>query len=206
MTVNGCPIEQQEVEGCWVDNKVGLKQAWLKDGKNVLEFLTESTYDTDQYGLIRVRDPDGDEYFYIQTVPYYANRVIPIFDQPDLKGFFALHVVHNQGDHNISTGSILATRPLDAYRMEQEGWFRLRLDELQVANPLAEVTALESTPKLASYLLNLVSGPFAELDSTEEQRHRNIPMRVYCRSNSFSLQNLCRSGCNHKQATSSSSS
>ena len=34
---------------------------------------------------------------------------------------------------------------------------------------------------LASYLLNLVCGPFARYELAEEERYDNIPMSIYCR-------------------------
>ena len=38
-------------------------------------------------------DVDGKQYLYTQFEPYYANRVFPLFDQPDLKATMRLSVL-----------------------------------------------------------------------------------------------------------------
>lgn len=57
-----------------------------------IEF-SSSAYSTNGTGLHYFRDPaDFNVYIYSYLFPYYANKVFPCFDQPDLKGTFAVTV------------------------------------------------------------------------------------------------------------------
>ena len=56
----------------------------------VVEYTSE--YDKDGSGCISFTDVDGKQYLYTQFEPYAANRVMPVFDQPDLKGKLTLSV------------------------------------------------------------------------------------------------------------------
>ena len=50
-------------------------------------------YDNDGSGCVSFVDVDSKQYIYTQFESYYANRVIPCFDQPDLKAKMRLGVI-----------------------------------------------------------------------------------------------------------------
>jgi len=86
MTLNDNKIE--DLGALWNDNRLELPQSLLKKGENNLKIGFENLYNSDMFGFQSCNDLDGLQYVYIQTVPYYAHRVTPLFDQPNLKGNF----------------------------------------------------------------------------------------------------------------------
>lgn len=50
-------------------------------------------YNNDGSGCVSFVDVDQKQYIYTQFEPYYANRVFPCFDQPDLKAHMRLAVI-----------------------------------------------------------------------------------------------------------------
>ncbi|MDX1572337.1 MAG: hypothetical protein R3200_17780, partial [Xanthomonadales bacterium] len=70
-----------------------LPAAALVSGANRLQIDYRHPYDGDGTGLHRFEDPeDGRTYLYTYLWPYYANRLLPAFDQPNLKAVFELSV------------------------------------------------------------------------------------------------------------------
>lgn len=53
----------------------------------------ESNYDNDGSGCVSFVDVDSKQYIYTQFEPYFANRVFPCLDQPDLKAKMRLSVI-----------------------------------------------------------------------------------------------------------------
>lgn len=190
--VNGRELKSSEFSELWRDNKFFLPENLLKSGAaNELEFLVSNRFNNDQFGFIRAQDPDGDEYSFIQTVPYYASRITPLFDQPDLKGEFKITVVHNNRDICITTGPLVAQcLPTDLQAVTgQDAWVAQRIGQLDLGTADCLVSFFENTPRLSTYLLNLVCGPLHELQATEAQTYRDIKMNIYCRSTLHSPQN-----------------
>ncbi len=52
----------------------------------------KNEYDNDGSGCVSFTDVDGKQYLYTQFEPYMANRVFPIFDQPNLKAKMNLSI------------------------------------------------------------------------------------------------------------------
>ena len=65
----------------------------LKEGANHIAIWYRNKYNNDGSGCVSFVDVDGKQYLYTQFEPYYANRVFPIFDQPDLKAKMRLDVI-----------------------------------------------------------------------------------------------------------------
>lgn len=55
-------------------------------GHNVLKVHFENEYFNDGNGLHSFIDDEGNQYCYSQCEPHTANRIFPMFDQPNLKG------------------------------------------------------------------------------------------------------------------------
>ena len=185
MKINGQEMEAPRIDEMWRQNKIYLESAFLKTGvTNIVEFVVENQFNKDQFGFIRSKDADGHEYVFIQTVPYYASRILPMFDQPDLKGKFSIGVVHPDHDTCITTGVQKSSARLHDVIKEQKDptWFATNTNSLRIEDDKAFLTTFESSPYLSSYLLNLVCGPFEVVEALPEQLCRNIPMRLFCRS------------------------
>ena len=83
-----------------------LPPAALQRGANTATIEFEHPYDIDGTGLHRFVDPvDGLTYLYTYLLPYYANRLFPVFDQPNLKATFSLSVLAPQDWTVVSTGT-----------------------------------------------------------------------------------------------------
>ena len=70
-----------------------LDTSKLKVGENAVGIHYQSCYDNDGSGCVSFVDVDSKQYIYTQFEPYYANRVFPCFDQPDLKAKMSLTVL-----------------------------------------------------------------------------------------------------------------
>jgi len=188
MKVNGIEMETPRIDDMWRENKIYIETAFLKDGvTNLVEFIVDNQFNKDQFGMILSKDTDGGEYTFIQTVPYYASRILPMFDQPDLKGKFLISVIHPENDICITTGLQTQQRKLSEVTQKQTDldWWDHSTKCFRIDDEKSVMSCFEATPYLSSYLLNLVCGPLACVEATEAQTHNGIKMRIFCRSNLF---------------------
>ena len=86
--------KSEEKEFKHADGFLFLNVASLKEGVNHLGIFYETSYDNDGNGLVSFIDTvDGNkQYLYTEFEPYYATRVFPCFDQPDLKATMELSI------------------------------------------------------------------------------------------------------------------
>ena len=89
--VTSLSINSKSVPICHLMNKLYL---WpLPKGSFSLYIEFSSRYSQDGTGMHYFTDPyDGLVYKYAYLCPYYANRVFPCFDQPDIKGRFSFKI------------------------------------------------------------------------------------------------------------------
>jgi aminopeptidase N len=161
-----------------------LPQDLVKEGRNLLEIGFENRYFTDGNGLHTFTDVDGKQYLYIQSEPYWNNRVLPLFDQPDIKGYFNLTVLIpsdwiliTSEDPSSSTEWKQAFQPIN-------GIFHNKYFGMYKEKNLQEDLKLVHYPKsklLPSYLFSFACGPYTYFELPAEKRFKNIPMRIYCR-------------------------
>jgi aminopeptidase N len=78
----------------------------LREGSNSVFVAHEHAFGEDGTGLHRFVDPeDHRTYLYTYLWPYYANRVFPSFDQPNLKAKITLTVTAPEDWTVVSTGT-----------------------------------------------------------------------------------------------------
>lgn len=65
----------------------------MKVGSNIIGVHYSNKYDNDGSGCVSFIDSSSKQYISTQFAPYYANRVFPCFDQPDLKAKMKLSVI-----------------------------------------------------------------------------------------------------------------
>jgi len=65
----------------------------LKVGANSVCVQYQNKYDNDGSGCCSFVDVDKKQYLYTQFESYFANRVFPVFDQPDLKATMRLNII-----------------------------------------------------------------------------------------------------------------
>ena len=126
---------------------------------NEVRVRYRNDYDHIGAGLHQFVDPeDGAEYLYTHFEPYDAHRLLPCFDQPDLKAAYDLTVTAP------SEWEVVGNYP--AAEMESvEGGARTR-------------RRFETTPRFSTYLLALAAGPYVRFDD----RWEDTPLGVLCRS------------------------
>jgi aminopeptidase N len=109
-------------------------------------------------GLHRFVDPvDGEVYLYSQFETADAKRMYACFDQPDLKGTFALTVTAPAHWEVVSNG---------------------RAVEVTEGVGGAQMVRFATTPPLSPYVTALVAGPYHKATDS----HDGIDLGVYCRA------------------------
>ena len=125
---------------------------------NVLVVDADLLYTNTGEGLHRFVDPvDGEVYLYSQFETADAKRMYTCFDQPDLKGTFALTVTAPAHWEVVSNG---------------------RAEEVTEGAGGAQVVKFRTTPPLSPYVTALVAGPYHKVTDS----HDGIDLGVYCRA------------------------
>jgi aminopeptidase N len=153
-TLNGRGID---VSG--YDESTGIPLTGLAE-RNVLVVDAECRYSNTGEGLHRFVDPvDGEVYLYSQFETADAKRMFACFDQPDLKATF----------------DIMVTAPLK-WRVISNG----ASGHVHGAGDAHEHTFV-TTPRMSTYLVALIAGPYAHWTDTYSDDHGDIPLGLFCR-------------------------
>lgn len=92
-TVTRLVVNKTVSEAKVVDGFIILDTNSLAVGHNIVGIHYSNSYNNDGSGCVSFIDVDTKQYVYTQFEPYYANRVFPCFDQPDLKAKMRLSVI-----------------------------------------------------------------------------------------------------------------
>ncbi|HUO39593.1 MAG TPA: aminopeptidase N [Mycobacterium sp.] len=154
-TINGRPID---VSG--YDESTGISLRGL--GKhNVLVVEADCRYSHTGEGLHRFVDPVDDQvYLYSQFETADAKRMFACFDQPDLKATFELTVTAPAHWQVVSNGALEATRDDGDTKTHR----------------------FVTTPRMSTYLVALIAGPYSRWDEVYRDEHGEIPLGLYCRA------------------------
>jgi len=155
VTVNGKDIEFNYEK--WF---LTIAPEFLKEGSNTVAINFSTPYATDGSGLHRFVDPENSEvYLYSDFEPYDANRMFPHFDQPDLKAKYTLTVTAPSHWQVIS-----AARESDIKTIgETKQW------------------SFPETAQISSYVFSLHAGNYVVWEDTFEDKHGEIPLRLFAR-------------------------
>ncbi len=124
--------------------------------KTSVEVTYSSAYSKDASGFQRSKDPeDGAEYLFTDFEPYYAHRLFPCLDQPDLKAIYHLSV----------------RAPSD--------WKVIHNELIEKEDKVGEktLTVFRATKPFSTYLFFLGAGPFVEWKDS----HGDLPLYLYAR-------------------------
>jgi len=128
---------------------------------NTLIVEADCYYSNTGEGLHRFVDPvDGEVYLYSQFETADAKRMFACFDQPDLKAVFDVVVTAPAHWQVVSNGA-----SIEAHR-----------DGETVVHTFA------TTPKMSTYLVALVAGPYAVWRDRYHDEHGEIPLGIFCRA------------------------
>ena len=153
MTVNNQAVDWQYEH--WF---ITVAQENFSAGANEVVISFRHPYTTDGDGLHKFTDPENDEiYLYTNFEPYKANRLFPLFDQPNLKAPFTLdvlvpeswEVISNQRESSISQQG------------NRRHW------------------QFPATPPISSYLYSFHAGPFFLWEDDAD----GIALRLFARRN-----------------------
>ena len=124
---------------------------------NTVEVDAYCSYSNTGEGLHRFVDPVDDEvYLYSQFETADAKRMFACFDQPDLKATFDVTVTAPAHWQVVSNGATVSAH---------DG-----------------VHTFATTPKLSTYLVALIAGPYARWDDIYRDEHGDIPLGLFCRA------------------------
>jgi aminopeptidase N len=155
-TVRSATLNGRELDVSGYDESTGVPLRGLAD-RNVVVIEADCRYSNTGEGLHRFVDPvDNETYLYSQFETADAKRMFACFDQPDLKATFDLRVIAPTHWKVISNGATTS-----------------------VANG---VHAFAITPRMSTYLVALIAGPYAEWKDTYRDEHGEIPLGIYCRA------------------------
>ena len=142
------------------DESTGIPLRGLAQ-RNVLVVDADCRYSNTGEGLHRFVDPvDNEVYLYSQFETADAKRMFACFDQPDLKATFDIMVSAPLNWRVISNGA--------TGHVHGEG--------------NAHVHTFVTTPRMSTYLVALIAGPYAHWSDTYSDDHGDIPLGLYCRA------------------------
>ncbi|RDI32286.1 membrane alanyl aminopeptidase [Rhodococcus sp. AG1013] len=152
--LNGTPVDVSSY-----DEATGITLSGLADS-NELVVEADCLYTNTGEGLHRFVDPtDNAVYLYSQFETADAKRMFACFDQPDLKATFDISVVAAEDWKVISNA--------------------------ETVEPLAAAPGrhvFRTTPRMSTYLVALIAGPYAQWTDSYSDEHGHIPLGIYCRA------------------------
>jgi aminopeptidase N len=155
-TVRSATLNGRDLDVSGYDESTGVTLNGLAD-RNVLVVEADCRYSNTGEGLHRFVDPvDGEVYLYSQFETADAKRMFACFDQPDLKATFDVSVTAPQHWQVVSNGA--------------------------TANVDGGVHTFATTPRLSTYLVALIAGPYARWDDVYSDEHGEIALGIFCRA------------------------
>ncbi|MET8424536.1 aminopeptidase N [Nocardia sp. NPDC004860] len=128
---------------------------------NELVVEADGEYSNTGEGLHRFVDPtDNKVYLYSQFETADCKRMFACFDQPDLKATYDVIVTAPEDWEVISNGAVADTHTIGTV----------------VRHTFA------TTPRMSTYLVALIAGPYAKWTDTYSDSHGEIPLGIYCRA------------------------
>ena len=140
----------------------------LRVGSNILTILFNNDYSKGK-GIYRFTDTDSSELIYTLSEPYYANKILPCFDQPDLKATFSLSLITHKSWINVSNEKLSKT--LTEFSEEILKDFKPLEDEV--------IHYFVKTPPISTYLFVVIAGDYKEIVCPEKLR--DIEFKLYVR-------------------------
>ncbi|WP_159924116.1 MULTISPECIES: aminopeptidase N [Nocardia] len=141
------------------DESTGITLTDLAE-RNELVVEADCEYSHTGEGLHRFVDPADDAvYLYSQFETADAKRMFACFDQPDLKATFDLAVTAPADWQVVSNAAVVETLA-----------------------PEPGKHVFRTTPKMSTYLVALIAGPYAQWTDVYTDEHGSIPLGIYCRA------------------------
>jgi aminopeptidase N len=154
--IHSATLNGHDIDVSGYEESTGIALSGLAE-HNVVVVDADCRYSNTGEGLHRFVDPvDNEVYLYSQFETADAKRMFACFDQPDLKAAFDITVRAPEHWQVISNG---ATALVD------DG-----------------VHTFATTPRMSTYLVALIAGPYARWDDVYTDEHGEIPLGIFCRA------------------------
>jgi aminopeptidase N len=158
-SIRSATLNGHDIDVSGYDESTGIPLEGL-EGHNIVVVDADCRYSNTGEGLHRFVDPVDDEvYLYSQFETADAKRMFACFDQPDLKAAFDVTVTAPSHWEVISNGA--------TFSVEDDG--------------AAKRHTFTATPRMSTYLVALIAGPYARWDDTYSDDHGDIPLGLFCR-------------------------
>ncbi|MGO9156790.1 aminopeptidase N [Mycobacterium sp.] len=158
--VRSASLNGRELDVSGYDESIGIPLRGLAN-RNVVVVDADCRYSNTGEGLHRFVDPVDDEtYLYSQFETADAKRMFACFDQPDLKATFDIRVTAPKHWRVVSNGACTTV----------------------TENGASAAHTFATTPRMSTYLVALVAGPYAVWEDVYTDEHGDIPLGIYCRA------------------------
>ena len=155
-TVRSATLNGRELDVSGYDESTGIALSGLAE-HNVVVVDADCRYSNTGEGLHRFVDPvDGEVYLYSQFETADAKRMFACFDQPDLKATFDVTVTAPQHWQVVSNGAAVSVD--------------------------GGVHTFATTPRMSTYLVALIAGPYARWDDVYRDENGEIALGIFCRA------------------------
>lgn len=159
-TIHSATLNGHDIDVSGYDESTGIPLTGLA-AHNVVVVDADCRYSNTGEGLHRFVDPVDDEvYLYSQFETADAKRMFACFDQPDLKAAFDVTVTAPSHWEVVSNGATVDVEDAGA----------------------AKRHTFAATPRMSTYLVALVAGPYARWDDVYSDDHGDIPLGLFCRN------------------------
>ncbi|KUH73176.1 aminopeptidase N [Mycolicibacterium novocastrense] len=159
-TIHRATLNGRDIDVSGYDESTGIPLTGLA-AHNVVVVDADCRYSNTGEGLHRFVDPVDDEvYLYSQFETADAKRMFACFDQPDLKAAFDVTVTAPSHWEVVSNGATVDVEDAGA----------------------AKRHTFAATPRMSTYLVALVAGPYARWDDVYSDDHGDIPLGLFCRN------------------------
>jgi aminopeptidase N len=209
-SIRSAALNGRDIDVSAYDESTGIPLQGLSD-HNVLVVDADCRYSNTGEGLHRFVDPvDGEVYLYSQFETADAKRMFACFDQPDRKATFEVTVNAPSHWEVISNGATVSadgdgSHPLSSREQQIIEMTAAGLSNQEIAERLSvSVRTVEghlyrlatkragnghvarrhtfaATPRMSTYLVALIAGPYARWDDTYSDEHGDIPLGLFCR-------------------------
>ena len=192
--INGeeLPKERIESETLRKGGKFYFPPGIFKQGvQNKILMKFTNRYYSDGDGIHSYTDNENKQYLYTQTEPYEASRILPLFDQPDLKARYEIFaaapadwkIITSELEEEHTTFGEFEEKEVSSEDSASEFLTNIKTSFGGQISKEKGYFRFKNTFPLSTYLNNIVAGPYRRFDCPKELLHREIPMSVYCREN-----------------------
>ena len=152
--------------------RLNLDLSLLKEGENKINILFSGDYNHNGVGLHHCIDPsDNKEYLYTQMEPYDCHRLLPCFDQPDMKAILKLKVLAPKewrvlaNSYESKITDFKSNEELKSFNLNEDIIKHL-VDNHDIKSKEYKTYIFEDTPRISTYLYALCAGPYHCIENT----------------------------------------